>query len=153
VSDLVSLYVDVSAFHTYRLIRGLKLVLSGTRDPDVLSTIVYSFYNDYCHGYHFMKNLGMNFGLRIGAPLDYADQVDDMWADLSPIQQQRLIDALFPEIEPAARQVLDWLLNQEIVITAAPSIRRDPHVPRDSLYLDRRSGAGQSSELVEPLQG
>ena len=61
-------YIDVGAFHTRRVIGHLKLVLSGRREPAALREAVYAFYDDYCHGYDFLKDLALGFGLRVAVP-------------------------------------------------------------------------------------
>lgn len=84
------------------------------RDEHAAKSIA-AFYNLYSHGYYFLRNLGLVYGLMIEVPAK--DFKGDCWDDLNPEEKETLIASFYPSIIEEIDKVNKWLENRSIVLT------------------------------------
>ena len=101
---------DPGEFEVWKLLKLLNRALKGGPDlPGLLTT----FYDLYCKGYAFFDNLGLNYGLSVAAPLEYASY----WHQLTGEQQAGILSGFYPDITTEIRKVIAWLENKELLLT------------------------------------
>lgn len=71
-------------------------------------------YDLYCAGYHFLRRLGINGGLLVAAPP--IDNYTKNWKEISIIEQEKLLNKLYPKIIIDAQNALNWIENGKIII-------------------------------------
>jgi hypothetical protein len=72
-----------------------------------------TFYDLYCKGYNFLDNLGLGYGLAVEVPYSQADS----WGELTPEQQETLLNSFYPNIEYEIKKVIRWLETGKVVLT------------------------------------
>ncbi len=105
--------VDLGDYETYKLVELLKKAKEKT---DQLPYILMNFYKLYCHGYYFLDELGLNYGLRIKVP-QFGKTVANRWEELTVKQKQELLDSFSPRLDQEIDRVSGWLARGEIILT------------------------------------
>jgi len=105
--------VDLGDYETYKLVELLKKAKEKT---DQLPYILMDFYDLYCHGYYFLDELGLNYGLRVKVP-QFGKTVADRWEELTVKQKQELLDSFSTGLNQEIDRVLGWLAQGEIILT------------------------------------
>jgi hypothetical protein len=72
-----------------------------------------TFYDLYCKGYYFLDNLGLGYGLAVEVPYSQADS----WEELTPEQQQTLLNDFYPDIKHEIKKVIGWLDAGKVILT------------------------------------
>jgi hypothetical protein len=108
IEKILEKYIDFGQYESAALERMLIRLI---QQDENLARILSDFYWLYCEGYHFLKNLGIEYGLRICVPLPKANS----WGELD--DQQQFLNDLLPGAIAEAKKVLAWLESGEIVIT------------------------------------
>jgi hypothetical protein len=107
---LLEQLIDTGEYETWRLVRMLTQALQ--RDQN-LPNLLMAFYDLHWHGYTFLEDLGLRYGLTVEVP--YSDST--CWNDLSAEQQQKLLAGFYPHLNSDLKTVLDWLDSGNIVLT------------------------------------
>ena len=101
---LLNKHIDKGEFETYKL---RNLLQDGLLQDERITDILDTYYHLYCHGYRFLSDLGVRYGLMV---------VENNWFVLSREQQQVLLQPVWPEIETWINRVLYWLDTGLIVL-------------------------------------
>lgn len=107
---LLEKHIDKGEYEKWKMLRRLRKALQ--RDEE-LPQILMAFYDLYCKGYSFLDNLGLGYGLAVEVPYSQADS----WDELTPEQQQTLLNSFFPNIEKEIKKVIGWLETGKVVLT------------------------------------
>lgn len=119
--------IDISEYEAWRVSKILKAIVN--RSPDV-HMYIEQCYDLYCHGYGFLDNLGLGYGLSVACPpTEYST---DYWDQLSASEQLELINELYPGVANEAEKVLNWLSMGKIKLQGRDHLG---HI----IYLDHRS--------------
>ena len=111
--DLLTKHIDREESEAYKM---LGLLHEAKRKNERLPRILMEFYDLYCKGYDFLKDLGMGIGFAVVSPRgDYS--AADTWEELTTQQQNELLDSFSPELEKCIEQVINWLEIKKIVLT------------------------------------
>ena len=100
------------------------------RDEEV-PKILTAFYDLYCHGYSFLDNLGLKYGLDIAVP--YTSYGVNDWDDLTAKQKEELRDSIYPSIEIEIKKVISWVANGRVILTGEKDEMNNYY------YVDNRS--------------
>lgn len=92
-----------------------KLLTKALNRDEDLPQILMSFYNMYCKGYNFFDNLGLGYGLRVEVP--GVNNNYENWIDLSEIEQARLLNSFYPDLDTEIQKVISWLDMGKVVLT------------------------------------
>ena len=110
LSKLLEKHINKAEFEKWKLVNLLNKALA--RDKD-LPKILMKFYDLYCHGYYFLGNLGIGYGLAVKVPYSLADS----WDELTQQQQKDILDSFYPQITVEIQKVIEWLNDGTIVLT------------------------------------
>lgn len=93
-----------------------------------------TLYELYCQGYTFLYEIGLGVSLElyIVAPMRYYDV--DTYHELTPKQQQELLDEAYPIAKKLAIEVKEWLSSEAIILTG------ERYGARNWEYIDHRIG-------------
>ncbi len=105
--------IDLGEFETYKM---LKLLLEARQKTNRLPDILMEFYDLYYRGYRFLDDLGMGFGLAVEVPR-VRDINAETWDELTPGQQQNLLDSFSPQLEKSIENAINWLETGKIILT------------------------------------
>jgi len=67
------------------------------RDKDLAQTLR-ELYQLYCHGYTFLQDIALNYGLLCIVPPSPQYKVD-YWEQLTPAEQKEILDSFYPKLE------------------------------------------------------
>lgn len=112
LSHLLERHIDKGEYETYKLRRLLNQAkLRNLELPGVLE----QFYDLYCHGYYFLQELGINYGLTVTSlPMPYQA---DHWSALSKEEVVTLVNSIPAELELEVELVERWLDAGKIILT------------------------------------
>lgn len=131
LTKLLEKHINKGEYEQWKLFRLLRKALQ--RDSD-LPHILMTFYDLYCRGYYFLDNLGLVYGLAVEVPYGQANS----WEELTPEQQQDLLNSFYPGLEEEIKRVIGWLENGKVVLTGV--LGEDNHYE----YIDNRTEAERS---------
>jgi hypothetical protein len=107
---LLEKHIDKGEYEKWKMLRRLRKALQRDKElPQILMT----FYDLYCKGYNFLDNLGLGYGLAVEVPYSQADS----WGELTPEQQETLLNSFYPNIEYEIKKVIRWLETGKVVLT------------------------------------
>lgn len=124
---LLNGHIHQGEFETYKL-RALLQEALGNNERTL--ELVATCYDLYCHGYHFLYELGMQYGLAIAFDESFA---------MSRPEQRALLDQWWPGLETELRRALHWLDTGLIVLTGEQSS------PGQYAYEDYRTEAEKNN--------
>jgi len=110
--NLLKKHIDVGEFETYKLI---ELLYETKRRSEKLPFILMDFYELYCKGLIFLREIGLGYGLSVVVPR-MENTKADTWEELTETQQKKLLDSFFPDLENEIDKVIDWFENGKIII-------------------------------------
>ena len=110
--NLLKKYIDPEEFETYKM---LGLLNEARRKTEQLPFVLMDFYELYCKGYNFLRDLGLGIGLEVVTPR--VDSNADAWDDLTTGQQHELLDSFSPELEECIEQAICWIETKKIILT------------------------------------
>lgn len=113
VNLLSDKYVDLGEYEKWKLLNSLKTALK--RD-ERLGPILREFYDLYCHGYVFLNDLGLGYGLTIEVPPSPKYKVDT-WEELTDSEKEELLDSFYPQLESDIKRTIDWIENGKLIFT------------------------------------
>jgi hypothetical protein len=128
VQNLIRHFIDPSEFELWKIRNLLADALNRTGD---YTSAIRKFYDLYCHGYEFMDNLGLDYGLSLDCPSGLCGV--DNFEDLSNEQKDKIANSFYPEIKAEIHKVLDWIDSGLILLTG----NKDEYDRYE--YLDNRS--------------
>ncbi|PQJ12605.1 hypothetical protein CJD36_002340 [Flavipsychrobacter stenotrophus] len=111
--ELLKKHIDLGEFETYKMLRLLK---DAQEKNNNLPEILMDFYDLYCRGYNFLDDLGMGFGLALEVPM-VRNINAETWDELTPTQQQNLLDSFSPRLEKSIENAINWLETGKIILT------------------------------------
>ena len=112
IQNLIRKFIDKSEFETWKIKILLLNALNRTGD---FSLAIRLFYDLYFHGYGFMDNLGLGYGLTLDCP--YSSYGVDSFEELTNEQKDKLVNSFYPEIQTEIKKVLYWIDSGLIVLT------------------------------------
>jgi len=110
--NLLKKHIDIGEFETYKL---LELFYEAKHQSEKLPFILMDFYELYCKGLIFLREIGLRYGLSVVVPR-MANVKADTWEELTESQQKRLLDSFTPNLENEIDKVIDWLETKKIII-------------------------------------
>ena len=111
--NLLSKHIDLGEYETYKMLELLyEAKLKNERLPDILM----EFYELYCKGYTFLRDLGLGIGFAVKEPSVIISSAET-WDELTPQQQKELLDGFSPELEKCIENVIYWLETKKIIPT------------------------------------
>lgn len=110
---LLKTQIDIGDFETYKLLRLLR---EAKQKNKRLPAILAEFYDLYCRGYEFLRDLGLGMGLSIVEPVTKGYTAGG-WQALSADQQNRHLESLSPLLEECITDLLMQLEARKIVLT------------------------------------
>ncbi|RWY54187.1 hypothetical protein [Mucilaginibacter gilvus] len=141
--ELINLLTSLAGMGRYETYKLRKLIAMAMLRDQNLPKYLTQFYDLYCDGYYFLRRFGLGFGLSMfSLPADY---ISENWNELDVKQTHKLIDSITPELEQELRRILNWLDNDEIVLTG----EKDELDRYD--YIDNRSAVDRKNDDIFPL--
>lgn len=104
INKVIKKYISLAKYETWKLERLLNDFLNRKGN---LIELLGQFYDLYCHGYSFLNNLGLQYGLEF---CDYYLET------LSEAEITNKLNNLLPEIDREIEKVLSWLEQGKIEI-------------------------------------
>jgi len=80
-----------------------------------LGPILREFYDLYCHGYAFLNDLGLGYGLMIEVPPSPKYKAET-WEELSDSEKQELLDSFYPQLESDIKRAIEWIENGKLIL-------------------------------------
>ena len=111
--NLLKKHIDHGEFETYKM---LGLLYEARQKNEQLPYILMEFYDLYCHGYSFLRDLGLGIGLEVEVPR-VNDSTAGSWEELSAKQKKDLLESFSPKLEECIEQVIFWLKEKKIILT------------------------------------
>ncbi|AFM05566.1 hypothetical protein Fleli_3235 [Bernardetia litoralis DSM 6794] len=111
LEKVISQFVNNGKFEIKRLQNHLKSIIY--RDEKCAESIEMT-YDLYCAGYNFLRRLGLIYGLSVASPP--IDDYTKTWKEISRIEQEGLLNKLYPKIILDAQNALNWIENGKIII-------------------------------------
>jgi len=154
VKNILERNSDKAEYEKWRLLHMLRKVLAmDPSTPDILL----EFYDLYCHGYNFMDNLGVGFGLKIVYPP--SNYSANTFEELSEQEQKDLINSFYPSIEPEIDKVIDWIETRTLVLSGEKdemnyyryTDHRTHQQKRATSYIRQDNTSGQKSISITQL--
>lgn len=112
IKNLIRKYIDKSEFETWKI---KILLLNALNRTDDYYLAIRLFYDLYFHGYGFMDNLGLGYGLALEYPL--SSYGVDSFEELTKEQKDNLVNGFYPAIQTEIKKVLNWIDSGLIVLT------------------------------------
>lgn len=105
-------YIDFGIFESYRV---KSILESALNNDDMLGAYLIEIYELYCHGYYFLREIALGFGLTCTyTPKGYSER---SWYDLL-LEEKRKLHKLFqPKLYSCLNRSLNWIKNDDIIIT------------------------------------
>ena len=111
LGKLVGPFVDNGKFELKRISSCLTSIID--RDEDCAESIEMT-YDLYCNGYAFLRRLGLAYGLLISCPP--SGNYQNSWDEITKLEQDELLNKLYPEIAIDAQTALTWINKGKIII-------------------------------------
>lgn len=105
-------HIVIGKYYEWRLRQVLQKIIDKPID---VNRYIEQCYDMYCNGYNFLNNLAMDYGLTVAAPP--SDYSADTWDELKSIEQEKIINSLYPGVYREAKRVLSWLDSEKIILT------------------------------------
>jgi hypothetical protein len=103
----------------YGIIETKKLksqIRQAINDDKKLPYILIDFYHQYCHGYTFLKELALNYGLLCVSP-QIAGKMEATWHDLTSDEQRQILSSFGNKLYDELEKVYGWLKDELIILT------------------------------------
>ncbi|MGB3466054.1 MAG: hypothetical protein WBA74_12320 [Cyclobacteriaceae bacterium] len=111
LEKIVEPFIDNGKFEIKRISKYLESIID--RDEKCAESIEMT-YDLYCSGYAFLRRLGLTYGLLISCPP--AGNYQKSWNEITKVEQDELLDKLYPEIIIDAKNALEWINKGKIII-------------------------------------
>jgi hypothetical protein len=111
---LLQSFTNAGEYETLKLTR--ILYKAKIRDVNLPGTLE-QFYDLYCHGYDFLRKLGLGLGLSM-CVLPGPYKVEH-WTELNELELEDLITRIPESLEKEVDEVLKWLDDGKIILTGA----------------------------------
>jgi len=105
-------YIDIGKYYEWHLRKVLQKIIDH---PNDVHKYIVQCYDMYCHGYGFLDNLGLGYGLSINVPPNVYNV--STWDKLESPEQKKLIESFYPDVRNEAEKVVLWLDTNKIVLT------------------------------------
>lgn len=110
---LLKKQIDLGEYETFKM---LSLLYEAKLKNERLPYILMEFYDLYCNGYNFLRDLGLGVGLAFISPI-VRGFPSDTWEELTIEQQNEFLKSVSIELDECLAQVLNWLETKKIVLT------------------------------------
>jgi hypothetical protein len=110
---LLKKHIYLGDFEKYKI---LGLLYEAKQKNKRLPYLLMEFYDLYCRGYSFLRDLGLGYGLAVVVP-PAKNLSAESWNELTNEQQTKLLDSFSPELEDCIEQVIYWLETKKILLT------------------------------------
>ena len=142
VERLLEKHLDYGKFETSQILSILRKALASREE---LPRILTQLYDMYCHGYSFLEDLGLGYGLLCKVPRA-AEYEAETWEDLEQKERTEILDCFYPQIEADLSRAVVWLERGEIVLTG---IRNEMN-PRG--FTDNRTAEAKQSSVWREIR-
>jgi hypothetical protein len=106
---VISQYLDDGELEKRKLQNILRNL---TFKNDLFPKSLIAVYNLYCHGYHFLDNIALGYGLTFAIDFDnYSD-----WEKLPVDEQEERVNKIFSAVKKEVEKVLDWIATEKIIL-------------------------------------
>lgn len=113
--ELFKLFESVISFGEYQKWKLNTILDQALLKDESFPRLMMEFYDLYCDGYYFLRDLGLGYGLMFTTPPSKYKVYT--WEELSPEQKSQQISRLFPKIEKELLKVKGWIDKGKIVLT------------------------------------
>jgi hypothetical protein len=103
-------YLDYSEFEKRKLQKILNDIIA--RNTDFAKSLI-ATYDLYCHGYYFLDNIGLGYGLTFSD--DFYEFKD--WESLISSERDNRINNIYAGVKAEAEKALYWIEKEKIVFT------------------------------------
>ncbi len=111
--NLLRKNIDIGEFETFKILELLNIAKQKSeRQP----LAIMEFYDLYCKGYSFLRNLGLSYGLSLEVPR-VKNTTADSWYELEENEQRKLLNSLSPGLEIEIDKVKNWIETKRIILT------------------------------------
>ena len=110
--NLLKKQVDIGEFETFKM---LGLLEETKKKDEKLPYYLMEFYDLYCRGYSFLRDIGLGYGLSVEVPIGKFEA--NTWNELNIDQQKELLESFSPDLEIELQRVIDWLRSKKIILT------------------------------------
>ncbi|MEL6928516.1 MAG: hypothetical protein AAFO95_07770 [Cyanobacteria bacterium J06600_6] len=100
-------YIDLGKHYERYISVVLQQIIE--RSPDV-HIYIEQCYQLYCHGFTFLSDLALDYGLKIRVPPP--NYSAENWYELTPAEQIELIESFYSDVAESAQRVLDWFSDR-----------------------------------------
>ncbi|MEI6602596.1 MAG: hypothetical protein WCL54_03820 [Clostridia bacterium] len=112
IEKILKNHIDYGYLEKKRIIEQLNKSLQSR---EALPQILQWFYYMYCHGYYFLFDIGIGYGLTcVVPPSKYKVET---WEELNQEEKDQIIESFYPQIESDIYRALSWIKEDKIVLT------------------------------------
>lgn len=97
----------------YEKLRILNLLYTAQQGDEKLPEMLRQFYDLYCRGYDFLRDLGLGYGLAIAVPP--SNYRAEIWEEMSESDRTKLLQSFYPQIRADIQRAINWVENIKIV--------------------------------------
>jgi hypothetical protein len=112
VFNLIQKHIDLGEYETYKM---LGLLEETKKKNEKLPCYLMEFYDLYCHGYYFLQDMGLGYGLSVVVPPGYFKA--NTWNKLNDDEQKKLLASFSPGLEIEVQRLIDWISSKKILLT------------------------------------
>lgn len=110
IGKILERHINIGEFETWNLKNLLTKFISQSEDLDLM---LYQFYNLCSRRFHFLSELGIDYGLIL-----FYRSSEEYQPKLTDLEKKKLLDSLVPGAREEAKKVLNWLDEGKIIITS-----------------------------------
>lgn len=139
--NLLKRFISLGEYETQK-IRGM--LSEALKRNEHLPNILSEFYDLYCRGYGFLRDIGLGFGLSIECP---PDNYDSTWEQLSKEKQAKILSSFYPELDERLNEAIHWLDTGKVILTGQRELGNEYHYH----YIDDRSTEEGKSKVFKKV--
>jgi hypothetical protein len=110
MKKIVDKYLDYGEFEKRKLKKILNDIIS--KNADFTKSLI-ATYDLYCHGYYFLDNIGLGYGLTFSD--DFYEFKD--WESLTSSEKDNRINDIYTGAKAETEKILYWIEKEKIVFT------------------------------------
>jgi hypothetical protein len=110
MKKIVDKYLDYGEYEKRKI---NKILADLTSKNDDFAKSLIATYDLYCHGYGFLDNIGMGYGLTFAN--DFFEFKD--WINLPTDEKNRRVNAIYEGVKAESEKVQGWFDRKKIILT------------------------------------
>lgn len=140
VQKIIENYIELGKFETKRVTSYLDRALVN---DDNLGEYLIEIYELYCHGYYFLRELALLYGVICTyTPKGYSHE---QWYELPLKEKRKLHNSFQPRLNECLRRTLTWISNGDVIITGTKG-----HLDRWE-YVDNRTAKDKEYDSLTKM--